>query len=166
MRILAIDPSGNFKQGKGTTGWVIGDENRKIYSYGALKADDFQNERDYWIAHTKLIDMLKPNAIVIEDYLLYANKAKAQINSRFETSKLIGIIEVYCYTKHIPIHFQQAREVKKRWDEKILVHRNMLQHINTHYYLNGSIVNNHIRDALKHYMHFITFKLKKGARKE
>ena len=161
MFILAIDPSGNFKQGKGTTGWILGNVNKTEIKFGSIKAEDYESEQEYWMAHTKLIELLKPSYIVIEDYLLYANKAQAQINSRFETSKLIGIIEVYCYTNNIPITFQQARQVKKRWSEEILIHRGMLQKANNHYYLNGTVINNHARDALKHYMHFVTFQLPK-----
>ena len=33
MKILALDPSGNFKEGKGTTGWCLLDENCKIQAW-------------------------------------------------------------------------------------------------------------------------------------
>ena len=35
----------------------------------------------------------------MEDYMLYPNKAKSQVNSRMETPKLIGVIQLNCYSK-------------------------------------------------------------------
>ena len=94
--ILAIDPSGNFKEGRGTTGWCLFDiKTNKIIKFGVITAADYKDQFKYWDAHITLIDSLsgyKPE-VVMEDYLLYSNRAEAQTNSRLETPQLLGIIK-------------------------------------------------------------------------
>ena len=92
MKILAIDPSGNFTEGKGTTGWSLLDENLKIITCGQKLAIEYTKKEEYWKDILALITELKPDILVVEDFLLYASKSNSQINSRFETPKLIGII--------------------------------------------------------------------------
>src|SRR5690554_1200878 len=101
MKILSIDPSGNFTEGKGTTGWSLLDEFCKVIACGQIKAEYFENKICYWKAIVSLIEELNSDYLVLEDFLLYAHKSNVQINSRFETSKLIGIIE-YKFTNKIP----------------------------------------------------------------
>ena len=85
--VLALDPSGNFNEGKGTTGWCLFDQDSgKLAKFGYLYAEHFKTQMDYWDAHINLIDSLAgyhPD-IVMEDYLLYSNRAEAQTNSRLE----------------------------------------------------------------------------------
>ena len=48
MKILAIDPSGNFTEGKGTTGWSLLDENMKILACGQILANNYKCKEAYW----------------------------------------------------------------------------------------------------------------------
>jgi hypothetical protein len=167
MLVLAIDPSGSYFEGKGTTGWALFDaESRKLLDYGNVRAADYKLVSQYYAAVSKLI---KPGMkVVIEEYLLYANKAKQQINSKMETSKLIGYLQMYCYEHNVSYTMQLAGEVVKRWADHILVHKGVIkQKENTSrnvFCALGRITNEHERDAMRHAMHYITFKLKKEKR--
>jgi hypothetical protein len=164
MLVLAIDPSGSYFEGKGTTGWAIIDsETKKLVNYGSVRAADYSTVNFYYQAVGALI---KPNMkVVIEEYLLYANKAKQQINSKMETSKLIGYLQMRCYELNVQYSMQLAGEVVKRWADHILVHKGIIKQANGKlrnlYYALGRITNDHERDAMRHAMHYITFKLKK-----
>ena len=164
MLIMAIDPSGSYYEGKGTTGWALFEsETRTLLDYGNIKAVDFKTVNDYYKAVSTLI---KPGMqVVIEEYLLYASKAKQQINSKMETSKLIGYLQMHCYTHNVPYTMQLAGEVVKRWADYILVHKGIVKQGNNRlkniYYALGRLTNEHERDAMRHAMHYITFKMKK-----
>lgn len=167
--ILALDPSGSYKEGKGTTGWCILNDNNQILEQGAISATDYSTCQLYWKEHERLIKRFKkqyPNGVVVfEDYLLYANKAKQQINSRMETPQLLGILKYIMDIEHIPYVIQGAYEVKRRWSESILVWKGILVQRNRHYYICNvnntyALVNQHTRDAIKHAVHFNTFKNK------
>lgn len=162
--ILALDPSGNFKEGKGTTGWCLYDtETNKMAKFGALKANRFKSDVDYWKEHVLLIDGLVGYTftLVIEDYLLYANRATSQINSRFETPKLIGILQYECALRGIEVVFQTASAVKMRWPNNILSRKLNLEERNNRWYLDDGHLTNHILDAMRHAIHFATFGKKK-----
>lgn len=166
--IIALDPSGAYNEGKGTTGYSIfhADEN-KFIDLGALKAQDYNCAEAYWDKHIKLLESIiysargkrlnKPakTIIVIEDYLLYANKAEKQINSHFETSKLIGVIQHWCYQKGLPYCMQNASLVKSRWTDEILAHKGYLKKKGQRWE-----VCEHTRDSMRHAAHFATFRNK------
>jgi len=165
--ILAIDPSGSFHEGKGTTGYcVFNTEQNVIMLTGCIKATDHALDVSYWQAHLHLLNKVKrlyPNLIiVIEDYLLYANKAEQQINSRMETSKLIGVIQQYCWTHKIPYKMQIASEVKSRWTDKILEHKGYIKKVGGNWYSGETCetTNKHSRDAIRHAVHYNTFRNK------
>ena len=161
---MAIDPSGAYYEGKGTTGWALFEaETRTLLDYGSIRAADYNTVNEYYKAVSKLI---KPKIkVVIEEYLLYANKAKQQINSKMETSKLIGYLQMCCYNQGVSYTMQLAGEVVKRWADHILVHKGVIKQANGRlrhlYYALGRITNDHERDAMRHAMHYITFKYKK-----
>lgn len=161
MIILALDPSGNFNEGKGTTGWAILTEQRKVISCGQILAKNYPNVYAYWDAHIELIHSLKPDYIVMEDFLLYAHKAANQINSRFETPKLIGILEYEVKKSNCKLYFQRAVDVKKRWSDDILLHNGIIQKMGNKYFSCGVVVSKHIRDAIRHGVHFVQYKLPK-----
>lgn len=122
----------------------------------------------YWDAILDLIlwQHKHRNIIVIcEDYLLYANKLHDQINSRMETPKLIGCIQLCCYKNIIPYYMQTAAEVKKRWADHILLHKGYIKPGSR----KGSYVpatgmqdsySHHSLDAIRHAVHYATFKNK------
>ena len=165
--ILGIDPSGNYSEGKGTTGWCLLDsESGKIAKFGAIKAKDYASQYEYWDAHLKLIDSLagyQPE-IIIEDYQLYAHRATDQINSKLETPRLIGIIEYECWMRSIPLYKELATVAKTRWNEPILEHKGYLKKKGLKWCISQKDgkelieVPDHIRDALKHAVHRYTFR--------
>lgn len=157
--ILAFDPSGAYHEGNGTTGYCLLWKG-SIRSTGTIRATDYKNAMAYFQAHLKLIDKFKevyPGMVVVmEDYILYANKAKSQIDSHMETCRLLGLLEYYCWEQQIPYGFQLATTVKKRWKDDILIHKG--------YELP---VSQHTRDAVRHAVHHYHFgrNLKDGSKK-
>lgn len=161
--ILAFDPSGNFKEGKGITGWVLLDtETNKVAKFGYISASMSRNQFEHWDKHIILIDSLAGYypEVVCEDYLLYSNRAENQINSRLETPQLIGVIKYECYKRGIHINIQTAQMVKARWTDDILTRKGYLIKKNRSYYIGSSLVSDHVRDALRHAVHYATFRKK------
>ena len=158
--ILAIDPSGNFTEGKGTTGWALVTSNRTIISVGQVLAKNYSTKVEYWSAIVELIKSIEPDIVVIEDFLLYKDKSQSQILSRFETSRLIGVLEFHCDNLQIPYHFQRAIDVKTRWSDEILTLNGYIQKEGNRYYAGGVLISDHIRDAIRHGIHFATYKIK------
>lgn len=162
MIVLAIDPSGSFEEGKGTTGWALFESTNRtpvLLAYGHIPALKYKTISEYWGAVKSLI---KPTYIVvIEDYILYANKAMQQINSKMETSKLIGILQQYCAENDIKFFMQLAVQVKSRWSDRIMEYKKIIEPKGRTYFALGRITNNHERDAMRHALHFIYFTAKK-----
>lgn len=171
--ILAIDPSGAYYEGKGTTGWcVLETAKNRITLADSLQAISYQHPETYWQAHLNLIqkfcDKYGKNRIivVIEDYILYKQKAQNQINSRMETCKVIGIIQHFCFQNKIAYTMQLAATVKKRWANEILEHNHYIAKKNKSYILPGTkqILNRHALDAVRHAVHYQQFKNRKEKR--
>lgn len=158
--ILAIDPSGNFNEGKGTTGWVLLHKG-KLKEVGTISAKDYKTAEAYWDAHVKLITKLNKKhanmTVVIEDYILYKNRAYNQINSRLETPRLIGVILHTCYNLNQSYVLQLAAAVKHRWSDEVLIKSKIMKRKN-HEHIDSGIQLEpvHIRDAFRHAMHFET----------
>lgn len=158
--VLAFDPSGNYNEGKGTTGWCLYDtQTNNIAKFGVIKAAKYNSLMDYWNAHIKLIDDLAGYAItvVIEDYLLYSNRSDSQINSRFETPKLIGVLQYELYLRGIKVVFQNAALVKNRWADHILEHKNLIQRQGNAHIIGEITLSDHSKDAIRHAVHYATF---------
>lgn len=164
--IIAIDPSGAYWEGKGTTGYSVfhAPDNRFI-ELGTIQARGQVCAEAYWDKHLQLLNSLIFSArgqrknkasktiVVIEDYFLYAEKAESQINSHMETSKLIGILQHWCYKHNIPYYMQTAGTVKKRWADDILAHKGYLKKKGNRYE-----VCEHTRDSMRHALHFANFR--------
>lgn len=162
--ILALDPSGSFYEGKGTTGWVLMDarKNGKLLKSGTICAKDYSNMMEYFRAHISLLEHINytyggprlgygpyeayPLRVVIEDYRLYGSKAHSQINSNLETSQLIGVLKYWCYMHGVIYKMQMASEVKQRWSDSVLKHYNI-----------ELPKSRHAKDALRHAMHYMKF---------
>lgn len=161
--VLALDPSGSYQEGLGTTGWCLFDiETNKIAKFGYIYAGDYDCQFKYWHAHVKLIDSLagyKPD-VVIEDYLLYGNRAMNQINSRLETPQLLGIIKYECYMRGLFIYIQTALQVKKRWPDNVLVHKGYIHKDGKGYSICDIPLSDHVRDSIRHAVHYSTFNTK------
>lgn len=154
MKILSFDPSGNFIEGKGTTGWAYAEDNEEVTMIGEIKSIEFSTTEEYWNKHTSLIKDFKPNYVVIEGYRLYNHRGKEasiQANSTLETPQLIGVLRHYCWLCGIPATIQYASQVKSRWSDKVLQAKGILDKRNR---FKGEQTNKHKRDALRHLLHF------------
>lgn len=169
--ILALDPSGAFYEGSGTTGICCFDTKRMLPLWvETLQASTFTQMEEYWDAHCIFIEDLiryyrlqaSDMMIVIEDYLLYSTKVQTQINSRMETPKLIGVLQHFIWQHHWPYYMQAATNVVNRWNDSILLHKGYLTQKANKLYLAASqeLTNEHNRDALRHAIHYATFKNK------
>ncbi len=164
--VLGIDPSGAFEEGKGTTGWCILEAVPKVVvKKGSLFAGNFDTAVAYWQAHVRLLEYADRHFcghnihVVMEDYLLYADKAETQIHSRFETSQLIGILRMNCDSMGLPLRIQTAGEVKRRWSNEVLVRKEVIRPKGRGYILvaTGEHINRHELDALRHALHLSYF---------
>jgi len=167
--VLAFDPSGNYNEGKGTTGWCLLSTypDKHIIAGGHISAACFKSMEAYWAEHIKLIDTYKQKygtnlVLVIEDYLLYKHKAANQTNSRMETCKLIGVLQYYCYTSELLYIMQPAVEVKTRWTNDTLCYKNYIKKKRNKFIIpaTNAEINKHCLDSIRHAVHFATFKNK------
>lgn len=166
--ILGLDPSGSFHEGKGITGWAIYNvADKRISTAGEIKASKYNCMEAYWDAVVQHIQNYhdqynRKMILVMEEYLLYASKALAQVNSKMETSKIIGVIQHYCWKYKIPYTMQNASDVKNRWANNILCHEKVIMIQGRGYRLPNSkeTLSNHSLDAIRHATHFATFKNK------
>ena len=160
--IIGIDPSGAYREGKGTTGIaILNCRTDHIDRVDTIKAKDFTSDVDYWQAHIDYLNqyriaMHKTNKtykVVIEDYLLYAHKADAQINSRMETSQLLGALKIYLNERAVDFEIRTASVVKKRWANPILLRKGYIVRHKGRYQAAGRYLENHTTDAIRHAVH-------------
>lgn len=96
--IIAIDPSGSYKEGDGTTGVVfldVIDESVKIINIFEVYNKSFKTEQEmylYYNTFLKEYDKIE-NYIVMENYLNNPKFSKVFAHGENSTSKVIGIIE-------------------------------------------------------------------------
>ena len=161
--IFAFDPSGNFKEGKGTTGWVLMDWKENLLERGYIKADDYDCPEAYWQAHVDLIykyHRLYRNQLIIvmEDYVLYRDRSADQTNSKMETCRLLGILQYQCYRLRQPYSLQLAASVKHRWSDELLCREGIIRKEGRSFIDNKSNINIsliHTRDAYRHAIHYV-----------
>lgn len=162
--ILAIDPSGNFEEGKGTTGICIFDcKNNCIDGIRDIHASAYNSKEDYWQAHVDYIkqakDVLTNVIVVIEDFTLDPRRAMQQSHSKMETPKIIGIMQLFCTKNDIAYKMQRPVDVKNRWTDHILEYKKYIEKRNRMYYLpnRDHPISRHCKDAIRHAVHFATF---------
>lgn len=163
--IIAIDVSGNWNEGKGTTGLCYADKNGKLLTVNQISATDYKSPEAYWNAHLMEIKensvwINDPLEVVMEGFRLYSHKKNEQVNSQFETPQVIGVIRHWCYANGVPLKIQFASEVKTRWSDKVLEAKGIIEvknKIATRRYFNGQLLNNHKTDAIRHMMHYISY---------
>lgn len=169
--VLGIDPSGSFHEGKGRTGWCVYDRQLEVITRcGEIKANAYKAQEAYWLAHKFMIDKMWEDyraegmVVSMEDYVLYSNSAKSQVNSAMETCQLIGVLKVHCYIKAIPLRMRTASQVMKRWADSILVHNNIMYKTDKSYFTQAyaGILSEHIKDSFRHALHCATFELKEN----
>ena len=165
--ILSIDPSGNFHEGKGTTGLcILNASTNKIRMTKSISAKSYNTQEEYrdaiLIFIAKAVKRYKSLVIVMEDYLLYKHKAETQINSKMETPKLIGVIQYYCWCNKIALSLQPAHMVKNRWCDEILEHKGYIKKRGGCFIVPDTkeLIDRHAKDAIRHAVHFKNFKNK------
>lgn len=154
-RILVFDPSGNWKEGNGTTGYLFGDEKGTIFHIETLIAHDSSQPESYWDKHLLLID--QADEVVMEGFRLYGHKKNEQVNSQFETPQLIGLIRHYCWMQGKELTIPYAVEVKTRWSDEVLASQGIIEKKNGRRYWNKKLLNNHKVDVIRHYQHYIRY---------
>lgn len=155
MRILSIDPSGNFTEGKGKTGWAIYSDGE--FSFGTIKAEDYSTRVNYWYDVAMLIVLKKPDAVVVEDYRLYntnATSAAVQSFSQMETPRLLGLLETTAVNNNYTLVWQMAN-VTKPYSDKILLELGTLSKVKNRWLFKDKPVNDHERSALRHLLRYL-----------
>jgi hypothetical protein len=160
MKILCFDPSGNIStgEGKGTSGWSVF-KDKELIEFGEIKASDFDSKEAYFQAHEDLILQHYPDIIVCESYRLFGNKAKQQSGSLLETPMLIGYMQMVAYKFRIQ-WVTQDPSTKARVADDILTRMGVFEKKGNKYYCQGKQTNIHMRDAIRHGIFYIRYKLK------
>lgn len=158
-KIIALDISGNFKEGKGTTGIAIGDTETGTIHLDEIKATDFESDVDYWDGVIDVVATSMADHVVIEHYILYNHKALQQSYSELETSQLLGALRFACHQFLMPVTLQKASEAKGRFPDRVLQAKKYLDEKNR---FDGRPTNAHKRDALRHLLYFTKYNLPKG----
>lgn len=165
--ILAIDPSGSYNEGNGTTGWVVMNYKEQLIAVGTIKACDYSSPEAFWNAHIELIKFNHRKyttggfMVIMEDYVLYADRAKNQTNSQMETCRLLGIMQWACWKMHQPYTLQLAAAVKTRWNDDLLFREHILtRHRDSVFHTESGIElkTPHVKDALRHALHYVICK--------
>lgn len=156
MKVLCFDPSGNYNEGSGTTGWAVF-ENDVLTDFGTISASDYTTIEGYWSQHETLIVIQQPHIVVCESFKLFAHKAKAQTWSEMETPQLIGFLRMMCWKRNIKLVFQSPND-KIRVADPILLKMGVLELKGNKHYCNGKPTNLHIRDAIRHGVYFHKYK--------
>lgn len=161
--IFAFDPSGNYNEGKGTTGWVLMDWNENLLERGYISAEQYSCAEEYWQGHVDLIYKYNKRyrgqlIIVVEDYVLYRDRSVDQTNSRMETCRLLGVLQYHCWRLKQPYTMQLAASVKQRWADELLCREGILYRTGHKFVHNKSgldISLIHTRDAFRHAIHYV-----------
>lgn len=163
MLTITIDPSGNFEEGKGHTGIArMSNNDWSTVETSSINAKTFDDRHTYWSAVKKVIQDAHLNGekfqVVIESYVTRMNGFT--IGKMPETAMLIGVLVYFCEMYNIPYYFQNASQAKTRFkDEQLPNYIPNLELRDTgRYYLNGKLINDHERDALKHLLYFKRYK--------
>jgi len=164
--VIGVDPSGSFKEGVGTTGIGIIGLDGLLIDHTIVSASDYATQLSYWagVIHTIEELLIKyPGAVLsVEDYVLYASAAKAQINSEMETSKLIGALTMFAYNYGTHIFMRSASQVKTRWTNSILEYKGIIRKAGASWTdTKGRKINQHSMDAIRHAVHCFYFELEK-----
>jgi len=134
-KVLAFDPGE-------TTGMCLFTR-YNLTTSGQVETPDIGVAMDHFV-HT--IGQIKPDAIVVEDYKVYATHLKQHEWSELLTPKLVGILEGISASSKIPVEKQMAGRIKAFvTDDKLTAWR---------FYRPGL---KHARDAIRHACFFLAF---------
>ena len=156
MRVLTLDPSGNYgvKEGFGSTGWAIF-ENKELRNFGEISAEDFQMKEEYWAEVGILFKTA--DIIICEGYRLYAGaRGKAQINSTLDTPQLLGYLRMSAWHQKKEFILQPPSDKAPVTDER-LVRAEVFEKRGNKHYCMGRSTNLHQRDAIRHGIYYFRF---------
>lgn len=160
MKYVFVDPSGSYTEGKGHTGIAtIIDDKWDTLTTKSLAAKDYTERHLYWNAILKEILNASRTSktgctVIIESFQIRANGFL--IGKMPETILCIGALIWELEQYNIDYVFQSPTQAKSRFkDDKLPRYIPGLERReNGRYYLNGKMINDHIRDALKHLLYF------------
>ena len=166
MRTIAIDPSGNFEEGKGHTGIaVIEDNNWATVEVFSISAKDFDSRHEYWKSVISFISTYcdDDTNVVIESYVTRMNGFT--IGKQSETAMLIGVLVWMFECWNVPYTFQAPSAAKTRFKDELLPKYYPKLVLDTsigknRYLYDGKVISDHIRDAMKHLLYFKRYKEK------
>lgn len=164
MRTIAIDPSGNFEEGKGHTGIaIIEDNDWESVEVLSISAKDYASRHDYWASVVGFVSTYcdKETNVVIESYVTRMNGFT--IGKQSETAMFIGVIVWTLETWGIPYTFQAPSAAKSRFKDELLpkYYPKLVLDTSTgknRYLYDGTLISDHIRDAMKHLLYFKRYK--------
>lgn len=136
-KLLAIDPGE-------TVGWALF-EQAELSGTGEVRIDiDSSGSMNILPLH-RIIKVLNPDLVVIEDYRVYAHKANAHTWNALYTPKLIGALQYMCQLWNIPYVMQMASSKQFCTDSKLKIWG---------YYKKAS---KHSMDAVRHGCYYLLF---------
>lgn len=167
MIILAVDPSGSYKYGSGTTGWCAVTSSGMILLTGNIKAKDYKTKAEYIKAHDELFNEINPDILVIENFILYQGTASTLYNQELETSELIGYMCGKAEDRKIKVVRQNAQLIKTAlYKPNILlnvVNQNFNQLVlkktkidRQQWIFENKRISNHMVDSIRHAFYYIT----------
>lgn len=160
MRYIFVDPSGSFNEGKGHTGIAcISDMNWDTLTIESVSASHYSSRHEYWKAIASFIvsRITLDTHVIIESFMI--RNVGYVIGKMPETIQLIGYLSFILEEYGVPYTFQTPSQAKSRFkDTMLLTFIPNLTHKHNRYYLNNKIINDHVRDALKHLLYFNTYK--------
>lgn len=151
MRVLCLDPSGNFDEGSGTTGWSMYVD-QILVDFGSVAAKDYSCQESYWSGVAHLIGP-EVDVVVCESYRLFAHKSHQQHGSSLETPQLIGHLRMVCWNLAIDFIFQDPSDKVRVADDQLVKLGVLEKKGNKHYCLGRSTVI-HERDAIRHGVYY------------
>ena len=165
MKYVFVDPSGSFTEGKGHTGIaIIEGSDWKTLEYKSIAAKDFPTRHAYWYSIMETIQDhvydVSDIQVIIESFMI---RTQGFLMGKMpETIQFIGALEFILEEWGVYYSLQTPTQAKSRFRDEDLPKYipGFERRKNGRYYLNGKQVNDHIRDALKHLLYFIKYKVK------
>lgn len=154
-RILVFDPSGNYDEGKGTSGWALFVDG-KLNDFGDIAAYAHSSVEFYWALHRDLIYSKAVDVVVCESFKLNPAKAGAQSWSYLETPQLIGFLRMVCWEHGRPF-ITQDPSTKARFADEVLEGIGIIEKRGKKHYCMGRETNLHKRDAIRHGIYFLKY---------
>lgn len=138
--IMGFDPGG-------TTGYCVGRiDNTLTLGFEVVRCNVIQWD-DRIPAVKALLHHYRPSLCIVEDFVLYASKAKDQIGKRFPSVLVIGILEAYLHELSLnPMVLRLASTISRTEIPK--AHQSSIPQLD-------AVTREHAMDAYKHIRHYL-----------